>query len=46
MSSAALPKGGFQVVIGAARKVSRYAVPSFGTAPHALLQTRNSWQLC
>lgn len=27
MSSAAFPKGGFQVEIGAVRKVSRYAVP-------------------
>ena len=43
MSSAAFPKGGFQVVIGAARKVSRYVVPSLGTASHALLQTRDSW---
>jgi hypothetical protein len=40
------PRGGYQVLIGGARKVSRYVVSTFGTAPHALLQTRNSWQLC
>lgn len=36
----------FQVATGAARKVARYVVPSFGAAPHALLQTRSSRQLC
>ncbi len=33
-------------LIGVARKVSGYVIPTSGTAPHALLQTRNGWQLC
>ena len=35
----------FTLLIGVVRKVSSYVIPAFGTAPHALLQTRINWQL-
>ncbi|MFF8726292.1 hypothetical protein ACF073_07335 [Streptomyces sp. NPDC015171] len=40
------PRGGHQVLVGLIRTVPRCFVPPFGTAPHALLQTRNGWRQC